>query len=297
MGTTNQEWLNQNALRAYPLAEDCTRRPVQAPQAFAIPDELVVDFVLAMTGPATATAGIVKLTKTGPFVSLTWADGDGTIIGSATAAATAHTRNQAYALTMSGDYEDASGWVVIGDMARAMSAIPDGDWTFAQGAARMETSTVRPCIRGVQAVRVSNGGDVSAWLRGHITLVAGQNIVLTPDTLTRSIRVDARDSTGFNEECACTEETLPEPIRRVNGVNVEDLQIVGDGQCIDVRVEGNVMTLRDMCSKPCCGCPELDELNRILGVAEAALAKLEGYAGTLTSKQNEFAAKMGTTLR
>lgn len=297
MSTLNQEWLNQNALRAYPLAEDTQRRPSRVPSAFVVPDCLLVDFVVALVGGADAAVHLAALTKTGEFMSMVWADGSGGVIGSVTAATSTHAPNTAYPLVMTEAYEDATGWAVVGDLASALSVIPDGAWSFAPESARMETATIRPSIRGVRALRVVNDGDTSAWMSGHITLVAGQNIVLTPDTVAKSVRIDARVTAGLNEECTCTRETRPQPIRRINGVNIEDLQIVGDGKCIDVRTAGSVITLVDTCSKPCCGCPELDELGRIMGLAEASLTRLEAYAETLAAKQGEFTAKLGTTMR
>ena len=297
MSTALQEWLNQNALRAYPFAEDARMRPYAPTDAFAIPTCLVVDFVLAVAGDADMSAHVTRLVKAGVFLSITWSASTGAAIGSITVASTTHTPNTAYAMTMTADYEDATGCVVIGDLARALAVLPDGDWSFEIGAARMETTTVRPGIRGVQALRVINGGAPSAWINGHVTLIAGQNIDLTVDTVAKSVRIDARESAGFNEECTCAEESKPNPIRRINGVNVEDLTLVGDGKCIDVQTTGSTIRLIDRCSKPCCGCPELDELSRVLTITEASIARLETYANTLTSKQGEFSAKLGTTMR
>lgn len=296
----NVEWLNQNALRAFPFREDTLRSPVVGgvhSQTIRIPDSAFVDFVVTIAGDGSERVYLRTLAKVGAFLTLVFADASDTPVGSVAIDTTSHTPNTGYTFAGTGAYSDARGRVVLGNLADLNSELPDGQWSFDISATEMETCTVRPALRGVRSISVENDGTVSSPLYGHVRFVAGSNIRLTVNEETNSLRIDARSAVGFQEECECDDYVVPEPIVTVNGINVADLTITGDGKCTTVSVEGNKLIIGDTCSKPCCGCPEQDFITQTAQRLELALRSVEAAVARVASRQAEYEAVVGVNTR
>jgi len=288
MPAVYQEWLNQNAYRSYPLKED-TRLISTDDARVTLPNYLIVDFVLTVAGPATIHIWLTNVSQVGGFLSFVFKDDNNNIIATLAVDGNAHTPNQAYAITGQDEYEDARGKIVLGDLSHLRTDFPDGAYAYA---AELEPGVVRPDLRGVRSIRVGSDTTLSPRITGNVKFLEGNNIRLTylPDY--NMIRIDALDTTGFDEECECEPPGGPDCIRRINGINIEDVQIIGDGNCMEVVTTGNIITLKDRCSEPCCGCPELEFITQNLELLQSTLSRVESLASLLQTRYQEFVTSL-----
>lgn len=289
---TNQEWLNQNALRNYPFKEDMVLNPTVGgllATEIRIPNSLIVDFVITIPGSATNRIYLSTLTLVGNLLTFVFSDESDVQVAIVTIDLDTHVTNQAYTIAGSGTYDDTIGRLVIGDLSRLDVDLAEGQYTFTLTTAEFEPCTIRPALRGVQSLVIESDGITSAKLYGHLKFLAGSNVRLTYLPAYNTIRVDAISGEGLNQKCPC-ESTMAETniVRTVNGIAIEDVVIEGDGQCVDVKVSGNKVVISDTCSTPCCGCPELEFLTESMKVLEATLSNLEAYSAKLAERINTF---------
>lgn len=296
----NLEWLNANALRAYPFRENVTLIPLvngaPAP-GIRIPVSAVVDFVITVADTGAGRIYMSALIKAGGYLTFTFADATDTPVALVAVNSATHTPNQGYAFSGVDSYEDARGRLVLGDLSELLTYIPDGQWVMDMAGGEMESTTIRPMLRGVRSIQVDNDGALSAKLYGHVKLVSGSNIRLTVDEDTNSIRIDALDTTGFQEACECEAQEVITPVLTVNGIGIADLVIEGDGKCVAVSTEGNRLIISDTCSAPCCGCPEQDFLVKHLELLEHTLARVEASIDDVRERQQEYETKTGVSMR
>lgn len=281
------EWLNQNAYRAYPLKEDTPRADVTGIDV-SIPNNLMLDLILTVAGDPTVSVFLTQVSQVGGFLSMVFSDGSVTIATLAVDTNT-HVPNTGYVINGQGDYEDARGRVVLGDLSDIRTLLPDGVYTFN---AELEPGVVRPALRGVRSLRVVSGQGESDRITGNVKLVEGQNIQLTYLEAENAIRIDGIEGAGFGSDCDCDDQYEVPAIKRINGINAEDVEIIGDGKCLEVTMSGNTIKLTDTCSEPCCGCPELEFITDHLELLQAVLARLEELADTLQSRYQEFITAM-----
>jgi len=297
----NQEWLNENSLRSYPIRENLSRRPFDANGALIpdiiIPDYLIVDFVLSLSGDALTTVYLSQLVVINNTVSMTFSDVAGVTVGVVGVNMSAHATYQAYDIVGVGVYEDARGRVVLGDLTTLTDDLAAGLYNFGISATEFEPATIRPSIRGVRSLRTSVEGTESARIYGHVKLLAGTNIRLTYLATYNAIRIDAIDGSGLNQECEC-EASVGQTniVRTVNGLPIEDVEITGDGVCVEVNIEGNRLVISDLCSTPCCGCPELEFITENLKILEATMGNLESYANQLQERISNFVTNFVLTI-
>lgn len=298
--TINLEWLNQNSLRAYPFKENSRRVPVASTGALLldarIPDSLIVDFIITVPGSVTPRVYLRQLVKLSNLATFVFTDDSGTDLTTIAVDLDAHIKYAGYALTGVGVYDDVRGTLVLGDLERFDDELADGLYNFTLDSAEMESSTIRPAIRGVRSLQLSNQGSESAYIYGHVKLLAGNNVRLTYLAQYNAIRIDAIEGAGLNQECECEELGAQNIVRTVNGIPVEDLIIAGDGQCVDVSVSGNKIVISDKCSKPCCGCPELEFLTESLKILESTVTNLQTYAHTLAERISNFVTNFVLTV-
>jgi hypothetical protein len=284
-----QEWLNSNAYRAYPFKEDT---PVKAINdvGVSLPKYLFVDLVLTIAAPHDVTVRLSQLAFVGDFITAVFVDSTQRPVTTLTVNTAVHTANTAYALVGQGIYEDARGKAVLGPLDQLKTDLPEGIYTFA---AELETCTVRPDIRGVRSLQVGSGGNLSAYIGGIVKLIEGTNIRLTylPDV--NGIRIDAIAGDGLNEQPDCDDAyELPQCIRSINGVSIQDVVIVGDGKCVEVKTAGNKITISDKCSQPCCGCNELEFITTNLELLQSTLKRLESFETLLQDRLTNLVLSM-----
>lgn len=289
----NLEWLNQNSLRAYPIKENTLRVPVSSGGVLLnearLPDALILDFIITVPGPITPRVYLKQLAKIGNLMTFVFSDQDDTQIATVGVDTDTHVKYDGYAISGVGVYDDVRGTLVLGAISRIDSAIAEGLYTFTLDTAEFEAATVRPAIRGVRSLQLSNQGSESGYIYGHVKLLAGNNVRLTYLAEYNAIRIDAIEGAGLNQECECEEELgRSNVVRSVNGIPIEDVIITGDGQCVDVGVSGNRIVISDLCSTPCCGCPELEFITESLKILEATVSNLQSYANQLSERISNF---------
>lgn len=286
----NIEWLNHNSQRNYPLADDATG--LDQTGGFKIPDDFVVELDLPVhagmnVDPARFYVKHVGAYETGFSVIVGYqpADGDPVNVATALIARQAHTRNKAYALGGLEPYDDTAGKVVIGRLD-AIDEQPAGFWTFDFDATRLDPDAIRPMIRGVSSVVLVNGSSKSVPIRGHIEFVAGNNVRLTP-ILTdgmNAIRIDAISGEGLVEECVCEgDAALGDPVKSINGVTPDangNINLTA-AECTAIDPITNGVKISDVCSRPCCGCEELEAITRDLERFGEQAAGAQAFIDTL----------------
>lgn len=291
-GIVRQEWLDQNAGRAYPFQENMARVPTDTYGnpllSAALPNYVVVDMVMTLPGIGQPRMYLGQFTYVGSLLTLVFKDTVAdTVVTSAAVDLRSHRANTAYPLTGVGDWEDAQGWLVIGDCERLQQDLPEGLYSFGADQTLLETRVVRPALRGVRSICCQSNGNTSAKIYDHVRLLAGENIRFEYDALNNGIWVHAEPNAGYKEECPCDNSDNP-CVQTVNGISVGDVVIIGDGECVTVQTEGNKIVISDSCSKPCCGCPELDYLNTTTKVIESSMARLEAYSERLAERIATF---------
>ncbi len=243
--------------------------------SFKLPEDFLVELDLPVhagmnVDPARFFVMHVGAYETGFSVVVGYqpAVGDAVTVATALIARQTHTRNRAYALGGVEPYDDTAGKLLIGRLD-SIDEQPAGFWTFTLESARLDPDAVRPQIRGVASITLVNGSSRSVPIRGHIDFVAGNNVRLTPvlaDGL-NAIRIDAVTGEGLVEDCVCEgDAALGDPIRTVNGVapDVNGNVNIVSGDCTQVDPITNGVRISDVCSRPCCGCPELEAVTRDL---------------------------------
>lgn len=278
----HQEWLNQNSYRNYPIREDVVPVPVGFPN-ITLPNYVLVDLVLTTAGDAGIALKLHKIAVAGNLVTCVFTDSEDAVVTTLAVDTDAHVPYASYQLVGQGDFEDARGIAVLGDLSRLTTDMPPGSYTFTD--VWLEPCTVRPDIRGVRSLRIGFGDTLSGYIRGHVKLIEGSNIRLTYVASVNGIRIDAINGAGFNQTCDC-EDAYQEPdcIRYINGIKTENVEITGDGKCVEVIKDGNKLIIHDMCSQPCCGCPELEFITNRLILQESVLKTVEQYVEQIRSQ-------------
>jgi hypothetical protein len=258
----NVEWLNANSQRRYPLFEEATGKDTS--DSFEIPNDFIVDFIWPVQSDPTIDTtkfhvASVSAFGTGVALSIGY---DGTVIGSVAIDASAFTRGKQYLIQGLGDFEDTEGKIVIWSLDKVLDSA--GVFSFDVAGARLEPTTIRPTLRGVSAVYIKNGDDISDPITGDVILEAGSNMLLqfvsAPAGESDRIQLNAIEGEGLNETCDCAEATDLPCLKTINGIGPDDagdFALVGD-DCLELNAIANGIQIEEKCAKPCCGCDELE---------------------------------------
>jgi hypothetical protein len=293
----NQEWLDHNSNRSYPLCDDTAQRDSTA--GFSLPKDFLVSLYLAVhaghnVNPAKFFIKTIGAYASGYSVVVGYWNGTTAIpVASALIARAAHTRrNVEYRLSGLGDFVDAAGHLVIGTLD-SIDQQPAGQWEFDFDDARLEVDCLRPQIRNVTALRVRTGTQLSERIYGDVILRAGKNIRITPILVEDEDPVlvfDAIADDGLNEPCICVDETLDDCIRTINriGPTAEgDFSVLGS-DCLEVQSITHGIRLVDTCSEPCCGCAELETVTSALMMFGSQATTLENFLVNLEARVTEM---------
>lgn len=265
----NIGWLNQNALRAYPLSESATRQDTTA--TYTLPDNFLVDFVLSVNASLNyepANFYLSKLSIFGAGVTLEfsyWTSTTQSIIGTVSLQISTFTSNTVYYLQGQDDFEGVLGKVVVGTLDTVLEQ--PGVFSFDLADGRLEPSVIVPDIRGITGMRILDGDDTGELFQGDIAFEAGSNMRITKSEYSGVVVLtfSAIDGEGTIADCVCEGDIADAPaIRTINSVPPDDLgniNILGDDCLLPTPLaDENAVQITDQCSKPCCGCPELDKL-------------------------------------
>lgn len=284
------EWLNQNSLRNYPIEENRRKRPDGGSSGYfldslSLPNDFLVDFTFSIPAESAFNMFLSRLSLVGSSVILSFSIGN-VEVASVEIDVSAHTSYSGYRIYGKGEYEGCNGYVVIGTFETLRSIYPDGYYSFSESETKLETRCIRPSLRHIRSMSTYDPmtGYVTKKLFGNIKLVAGSNIRFRYESGTNTIWIDA-DSDAYNESCDC--DGKRRVVKSINGVSLANVQIVGD-DCVSVSTSNNKIVISDSCSKPCCGCAELDLVNGKLKDLETAIASINVYASNLDEKINTF---------
>jgi hypothetical protein len=290
VGQWNLQWLNHNAQRRYPIAQDTTVTDTTG--VFIIPDDFIVELDLPVSAGMNVDPGQFFILNIGAFASgfsvvvgyQPAAGGQPIPVASALIPIQTHQRNTLYALGGIAPFDDTIGKIMIGDLTNILKQ-PPGFWTFTLLTTRLEPDAIRPILRGVTSITCVNGDQVSLPLFGDIQFVAGSNMQIVPviDGGQTSIRFSAIDGAGTIDQCVCDGAAQGGPILRIDGIGPTaggDFFIVGT-TCLQIEPITNGIRLVDTCAQPCCGCPELERVTQDLQLLRQQAAGVQEFVSLL----------------
>lgn len=295
IGNWNLQWLNHNSQRSYPLTVWATKTDTD--DAIRLPDS----FIVAMYLPISATNDVdvnrffiknILISPIGFNITVGYLNSlnEGVDVAAANIARATFTPNRSYALGGLDAFNDTVGHVVLGALDE-IDKLPPGLYTFALKDTALEPDVIRPAIRGVSRLRVSNNLEESEYIYGDVTLVAGTNIRLSvaytaEDT---KIIIDAIGGLNFNADCICPTPSAGECIRCINGVCSDNGAFtLVPNECLEIVPGRNSLTLSDTCAQPCCGCAELDELRNDINRFSDGAATLQNFVSRLGAEVSQM---------
>jgi hypothetical protein len=297
IGNWNLQWLNHNSQRSYPLTERATKTDITG--TIRIPDSFIVALYLPIHSGLNVQIDqfyiqTLLLAPTGYTIGVGYSDpvsGTEILVATASIAVATHAPNTTYALGGINDFADSIGQIVIGRLDE-INLLPQGLYTFNFAGAEIETDSIRPMIRGISAVRVINGAEISENIYGDIELVAGTNMridFIVDAGIRPQIIFNALSNTNLNNECNCNVPDTGECIRCINGICSDDgnFNFVGS-DCISVAATSNGIKIEDTCALPCCGCAELDAIKTQIDRFSDGAATLQNFVSRLGSEVTQM---------
>lgn len=292
----NISWLDHNAARSYPLADDADGEDTTG--SFRLPP----DFLLELDLPIHAAMDVdpsrffikhLGAYSTGYFITVGYQPlaGDAVDVATCLVPRASHTENRMYALGGVEPFDDTVGKVVIGKLD-SIDLESAGFWTFELDQSRLDPDAVRPMIRGISSVVVVNGTEESQRLYGDLVLEAGNNIQLIvsgADSETPTVRIDAINGEGLTEECVCEGEAAPRsPIYTINGIKprLDGEFTMVSGDCVSFESITNGLRMLNICSKPCCDCADLERITRDLEQFGEQVEAVVAFSNDLRSAVN-----------
>lgn len=295
LGLWNLQWLNHNSQRAYPLTSWATKTDDSG--TFRLPDSFIVALYLPISAAANVTVDRffirnILVSPTGFSVVVGYLNADDTVtdVAGANIARASFTANQSYALGGIGNFDDTIGHIVLGSLDE-IEKIPPGFYTFSREATALEPDAIRPAIRGVSRLRVTNNLQSSPYIYGDVTLVAGTNVRISVAYTAEDTKIifDAISGANLNADCICPSPNTGECIRCINGVCSDDgtFTVVAN-ECIEVTPGVNSLSFSDTCAQPCCGCAELDELTTQIDRFGDGVTTLQNFVSRLNAEVTQM---------
>lgn len=217
--------------------------------------------------------------------------------------------SRTFAVTpLSGGAVALAGSLIVGTCADMLAL---GNLTFSHDTSEIISLRVHTYSSGVDSLTIE-ADAVRDLLQGNIVLRAGDGVSLSVSeetvdgedmavvTVSR-VPTDAETALGIttvDEAVAAITAELGMPVRRINGVAPDasgNVTIAG-GDCTDVTVSGNVVSISNPCSKPCCDDSSLSDAQSSLTLLEAACARLESYYQALTNNVNAIQARLSSLI-
>lgn len=268
-GIIHVGWLNQNANRAYPLSEEASRK--DSTDSYTLPDDFLVDMVLPVNttldyNPSSFYVSKVSVFGVGVTIEVSyWTGSAASLVGRVTVDVNSFEPNKTYFLNGQGDFEDVVGKLVVSTLDTIFDRV--GVFAFDLAGGRIESSVIVPDIRGVTGMRVMDGSDTGELFQGDVAFEPGSNtrFVVYDFGGVTVLQVSAISGEGTIADCECQGAVdLSAPIRTINQVppdSLGNINVIGD-DCLKVTPQAtdNQVQVTDDCSKPCCGCSELETL-------------------------------------
>lgn len=295
IGNWNLQWLNHNSQRSYPLTERAGK--LDTTGTIRIPDSFIVGLYLpisstTVTAPSNFFIRSLLIAPTGFNIVIAYTDGEDVIDVAVTNIPRAgHTPNRAYAIGGVDAFADTIGQIVLGTLTE-IDALPQGLYSFNAGDTEIEPDAIRPNLRGVSRLQISNNNQLSDYIYGDVVLVAGTNIRIDVDTREdgkTEITFKAIAGENFNQDCACDIPDEAECIRCINGVCSEDGTFrFSYDECVEIQPTSNGLAFSDTCAAPCCGCAELDAITAQINRFGDGVATLQNFVTRLGSEVTQM---------
>lgn len=286
-------WLNENSLREYPFHEGCGLRPNDSAGfvvegEWTIPNCLLVDMSVAVSGANyDPMLYLGQMSVVGGGVTLVFCARGGERVMSVYASLDTHEKNDAYNVAGTGSFSDARGVICIGDLESFIGQTPEGVYSFSQEETMIEPTCIRPSVVGIRSIVASDSsGYTSLRLTGDVSIVAGENIRFDYDPSDNALVISADPNSGYAEDCDCGVDSKSF-VRSINGIAVDDVEIVGD-ECIQVTKDNGIIRISDECSKPCCGCAETSFINQTINDLQTSVNTLSGNVASLGDRLTSF---------
>lgn len=301
-GVINADWLNENALRNYPLVDGASRI---SDDNLVLPNGLLVDLSMPVPigtmSPGDGYIHSVVGFDTGLLINFADRTDPTTVLATATVFTATHELNKSYQLVGTGALEGAIGRVTVGTVDAVEIAV-QGRYEFDgnPGNTLLVVSAIRPLLRGVNGVRVqSAGGALSDALGGNVVLEAGDNIELSVNPLTNTVTISSgllETAAADDDDCGCVTDSGSEgpAIRRINGVGPDSngnftLSVF---ECTELTPIANGLIIDDSCAEPCCDCTQLEALQLAIQVVETEVGNLQEIGEQLRGRIDNLAAVM-----
>jgi hypothetical protein len=296
VGIWNLEWLNSNSQRSYPLVETASK--VDTTGTFTIPDSLILGLYFPIHAglvafPERFYIKSLSVFSTGLNIVLGyWDNASGIAVASTTIAFSSHSEYKTYSLIGEHDFLDCAGKIVLGKLDE-LTSLPAGAYDFTYSATNVDSDAIRLMLRGVSSISLVNGTTTTKRLQGDIAFVAGSNMLLESSTVNgvTSITFNAIKGEGLTVDCNCEDDdNIPSCIRTINGTHPTDggdLSFVGDS-CLSITAVANGLQLADTCSKPCCGCTELEAVTTDLVRFGESATSLTNFLNRLEGSVNRM---------
>jgi len=289
IGYRNLEWTDHNSERRYPLCEDAGGKDKSG--SFNLPNDFLLGLIFPVHWGMSVLPGkffIRRISSQASGFSITIAYNSTPVVDVAVAmiAKASHTENQVYNLGGIGDFADSRGHVQIGSLL-SMEDQPPGDFELDYENGKLEADCIRPQIRGISSIHVQNGGELSPELTGRIRLRSGANHRFRVETTPAGepvIIFNAVSGVGLQEECVCVETV--QPVLSISGMRPDgsgNISLLGNS-CIKVTTGNAVITVEDVCSKPCCGPTELEKITTSMESFGSRATTLEQFLVSLEAR-------------
>lgn len=296
VGIWNLEWLNSNSQRSYPLVENASK--VDTTGTFTIPDSLILGLYFPIHAglvafPERFYIRSLSVFSTGLNIVLGyWDNALGITVASATIAFSSHSEYKTYSLIGEGSFLDCAGKIVLGKLDE-LNSLPAGSYDFNYGSTNVDSDSIRLMLRGVSSISLTNGSTTTKRLQGDIAFIAGSNMLLESSTVNgiTSITFNAIKGEGLTVNCDCEDDDdISSCIRTINGTvptDGGDLSFIGDS-CLSITAIANGLQLTDNCSKPCCGCTELEAVTTDLVRFGESATSLTNFLNRLEGSVNRM---------
>lgn len=292
MAFDNLDFLNTNSLRNYPIKEGITK--LSADGIFTIPDDFIVDFMLAASSNIDARFYISKIVNLAESITIEIKDSSGVTCGFFSISVASHVLYKTYYLAASDTYVGANGKIVIGSLS-SMQLSPTGTYNFVIDTAELETRTIIPSLNTINRLTFVNADLTTSSVTGNVKIGARTNIKFstgTTNTTNDTIIMDVGNDLGLNAPC---DSNLP-AIKTINNIGPDtngNFTLMTTNCASVAPLNSNTgLLFSDTCCKPCMGCDEISTLTDRVVQIETDILKLRDHYTNLQSLITEFSNLM-----
>jgi hypothetical protein len=295
LGVTNQELLQHNSNRSYPLSERATKQPILGASDFSIPDNfLVAARIVVNATPDVVNISnfyIVRLTfyNSGALIEIHYETEEGGILVGKVIASYSDDYNTTYTIQglRSSEFScGLSGHITIGTFDQVQVCL--GDYAFDLNGGRLDPDVVQYSTAAVTSITIISNGQQSAPIYGDIKLAAGNNIILQAVQATNQ-------PTEIYIARQLNEIELPSYIKTINSVKPSEggnIIIASATDCLKITEEANDIVISETCSTPCCGCEELAAIISNIEALMQAQTNMQVFQQALEQQLNHLTTNL-----